>query len=242
MILKNGDCMELLQEVPDGSIDMILCDMPYGTTANAWDKKLPLKSLWGGVERVIKPHAAVCLFAQQPFASELIALNKRHFRYEWIWDKRNPSGYLNANRMPLSIHENILVFYKHLPTYNPQFGQGKAYTATRSGNTPSYHHSNIHTTVNDGRRYPTRILSFAKPSSAGEKCYHPTQKPVALLSYLIKTYTNPGDTVLDFCMGSGSTGVACVETDRDFIGFELDKDYFNIAKKRIEDAKAPGRV
>lgn len=236
IILKQGDCIELMKELPDASIDMVLCDMPYGTTPNVWDKKIPLKTMWEGVERIIKEHGTVLFFAQQPFAAELIAANKKHFRYEWIWDKGSPTGFLNANRMPLRRHENILVFYKHLPAYHPQFSVGKPYTAT-CGKTQNYRHYKKNKTVNDGRRYPTDIVTFSKPNNTSEGKYHPTQKPVALLSYLIKTYTDPGDTVLDFCMGSGSTGVACIETGRNFIGYELSEKYYQVAAKRCEAAK-----
>ena len=197
---------------------------------NKWDSVIPFELLWEQYNRIIKDNGAIVLFSQMPFTVDLVASNYKDFRYEWIWEKLSASGHLNANRMPMKKHENILVFYKKLPTYNPQFTEGKPYVATYSTHSSNYgkQKDNI-TTINDGKRYPVDIIKFNN-----DRGLHPTQKPVALLEYLIKTYTNEGEVVLDNCMGSGSTGVACMNTKRDFIGIELSKKYFEIAKNRIE--------
>ena len=232
MKLLQGDCLELMKDISDKSIDLILCDLPYGTTQNKWDTVIPFDKLWAQYNRIIKDNGAILLFSQMPFGANLIMSNPKMFRYEWVWEKENSTGFLNAKKMPLKKHENILVFYKHLPTYNPQMREGfKPYTMESGKGSSNYGaYSSIHT-ENVGTRYPIDIIKFNRDK---EKL-HPTQKPVALLEYLIKTYTNEGDTVLDNCMGSGSTGVACVNTNREFIGMELDEKYFNIAKERIGD-------
>lgn len=233
--LWQGDCLQLMKEIPDGSVDMILCDLPYGTTQNKWDSVIPLDDLWFQYKRIIKSNGAVVLFSQMPFSAFLAVSNIKWFRYEWIYRKPNATGFLNSNKMPLKSHENILVFYKSLPTYKPQKWKGKPYSQ-KSGNRTSSNYGvfngNHHTSNKDGLRYPVDIITFNK-----ECGLHPTQKPVTLCEYLIKTYTNEGETVLDNCMGSGSTGVACVNTNRNFIGIELDENYFNIAKERIEKAE-----
>ena len=234
--LWHGDCLELMKDIPDGSVDMVLCDLPYGTTRNKWDSVIPLDSLWKEYKRVVKKNGAIVLFAQTPFDKILGASNLDMLKYEWIWEKSQGTGHLNAKKMPMKSHENILVFYRQLPTYNPQWEWGKPYTATYSTHSTNYgkQKDNV-TTVSDGRRYPKDVLRFGKAET--DKHLHPTQKPVALLEYLIKTYTDGGETVLDNSMGSGSCGVACVNTNRHFIGIELDEGYFNIAKKRIEEAQ-----
>lgn len=233
--LHNGDCLELMANIPSESVDMILCDLPYGTTRNAWDSIIPLEPLWGHYKRIIKPNGAICLFSQMPFSATLVCSQPNLFRYEWIWEKGNATGFLNANKMPMKAHENILVFYKNLPIYNPQ-GLVKKEVPTirkgRNGNGSNYGKSDKDA-VQEFENYPRDILIF---KSEG-KTVHPTQKPVALLEYLIKTYTNEGETVLDSCMGSGSTGVACVNTGRKFIGIELNSNYYEIAQKRIDEAK-----
>ena len=231
--LKHGDCLELMKDIPDKSIDMILCDLPYGTTQNKWDTVIPLNDLWNQYKRIIKDNGAIVLFSQPPFDKILACSNLKMFRYEWIWQKENSTGFLNAKKMPLKIHENILVFYKKLPTYNPQMRLGfKPYRCKQGRHTTNYgDYKQGHLTESNGERYPIDIINFQR-----EVSLHPTQKPVALLEYLIKTYTNESETVLDNCMGSGSTGVACVNTNRNFIGFELDENYFNIAKTRINNA------
>ena len=231
--LWHGDCLELMKYIPDGSVDMILCDMPYGTTRNKWDKCIPLEKLWQEYKRVVKKNGAIVLFAQTPFDKVLGTSNLDMLKYEWIWEKPLGTGHLNAKKMPLKSHENILVFYRQLPTYNPQWEWGSPYTSTGGRNSTNYGKQKECVTINsDGRRYPKDVLRFGKAET--DKHLHPTQKPVALLEFLIKTYTDSGDTVLDNCMGSGSTGVACVNTNRRFIGIELDADYFNIAKQRID--------
>ena len=230
--IKQGDCLELMKEIPDKSIDMILCDLPYGTTRNKWDSVIPLNKLWEQYERIIKDNGAIVLFSQMPFSAELVHSNLKLFKYEWIWQKDNGTGFLNAKKMPLKIHENILVFYKKLPLYNPQMRTGfKPYKCKQGRHSTNYGaYEQGHITESNGERYPIDIIKFKKDSGL-----HPTQKPVELLEYLIKTYTNEGDTVLDNCMGSGSTGVACVNTNRNFIGYELNEKYFEIAEKRLNE-------
>jgi len=226
-----------MKDIPDGSIDMILCDLPYGTTRNKWDVAIPFEELWNQYKRIIKDNGAILLFGQELFMAELILSNKKNFRYTLIWDKVLTTGHLNANRMPLRSHEVIAVFYKHLPTYNPQktLGRPNHGAGSSTGNSPRSNNNYGKYTVKDsdktGMKFPRSILTFEKthPSIS----VHPTQKPVELLEYLIKTYTNENDTILDNCMGSGSTGVACMNTGRNFIGMELDDKYFKIAKQRI---------
>lgn len=255
--LKQGDCLDLMKYIPDGSVDMILCDLPYGTTRLEWDKCIPFEPLWEQYKRVIKPNGAIVLFSSQPFTTDLINSQRKLFRYEIIWEKTQNSGFYNAKKMPLRAHENICVFYKKPPIYNPQkelspnaqIGRkrknsdykktsGKAFGRVSVEKAESWEYTD------DGSRYPKDIIKFSNWNGAlfgktDKAVKHPTQKPVPLLEYLIKTYTNEGDTVLDNCMGSGSTGVACVNTGRDFIGIELDRGYFEIAKSRIENA---GRI
>ena len=228
--LRQGDCLELMKDIPSSSVDLILCDLPYGTTRNKWDSVIPLDKLWEQYSRIIKDNGAIVLFSQNPFTQILGASNIKLLKYEWIWEKDNGTGFLNAKKMPLKIHENILVFYKKLPTYNPQMRTGfKPYKCKQGRHSTNYGaYEQGHITESNGERYPIDIIEFKKDSGL-----HPTQKPVALLEYLIKTYTNENDLVLDNCMGSGSTGVACVNTNRNFIGIELDEKYFNIAKERI---------
>lgn len=236
--IYNEDCLEGMKRIPDKSIDMILCDLPYGTTRNKWDIIIPFDNLWEQYERVIKDNGAIVLFSAEPFTSVLITSNIKLFKYDLIWNKTQGTDFLNANRKPLRVHENICVFYKSLPTYNPQKTKGLPYKA-KSGNKQSenwgsfdgnYHSENI-----DGLRYPVTVLQFNSETQKGKQ--HPTQKPTELLEYLIRTYTNTGETVLDNCMGSGSTGVACIATGRKFIGFELEKEYFEIAKKRMSSVQ-----
>ena len=226
----NGDCLEIMKSISDKSIDLILCDLPYGTTRNKWDSIIPLDKLWEQYERIIKDNGAILLFAQTPFAQQLGASNLKLLKYEWIWDKKRVTGFLNSKKMPMKRHENILVFYKKLPTYNPQLTKGKPYHTHNKA--PSTNYNSFETnyeTKNDGWRFPVDIQEFSP-----ETGLHPTQKPVALLEYFIKTYSNELDTVLDNCMGSGSTGVAALNINRRFIGIEKDEKYFEIAKKRIQ--------
>lgn len=236
MELIQGDCLEVMKNIPSASVDMILCDLPYGTTRNKWDTCLNLGKMWEQYKRIIKDNGAIVLFSQMPFTAALVMSNPKMFRYEWIAEKSLATGFLNAKRMPMKAHENILVFYKKLPTYNAQMTKGKPYSITRRDIGGQYlHNFESIETKNEGTRCPRDVLRDLWQPYCGGKMYHPTQKPVPLLEYLIKTYTNEGDTVLDNCMGSGSTGVACVNTKRDFIGVELDENYFDIARRRIND-------
>ena len=234
--LKHGDCLELMQSIPNNSVDMILCDLPYGTTACEWDKVIPFEPLWEQYKRITKENAAIVLFSAMPFTVNLVASNRKMFRYEWIWQKTNKTGFLNANKMPLKIHENILIFYERLPVYNPQFGRGKPYVKREHGYSAVYGEVGRAATINDGRRYPVDIITYNSVSSSRNKLKLGTGKPVDLLEYLVKTYTNEGETVLDNCMGSGSTGVACVNTNRNFIGYELSEKHYNYAVDRIKQA------
>ena len=233
--LWQGDCLELMSGIPDKSTDLILCDLPYGTTENEWDSVIDLKKLWEHYNRIIKDNGCIALFAQCPFDKILALSNIKMLRYEWLWVKNLGSGFLNAKKMPLKAHENILIFYKKLPTYNPQMKSGKPYAKANNGYSSNYGKFDPHFTKNNGERYPIDVLNFNTIYGSGEKNYHPTQKPILLLEYLIKTYTNEGDLVVDNCMGSGSTGVACKLTNRKFIGIELNQEYFKIAKERIEN-------
>ena len=234
MKILHGDCLDLMKEIPDGSIDMILCDLPYGSTKNAWDVIIPLEPLWAHYKRIIKEHGVVVLFGRLPFSAHLVTSATVPYRYDWVWVKSRGSGFLNARRMPLRAHESILVFYKEKPVYHAQMRPGKAYTVRSSLATSScygqFDGGNV--TASDGWRYPLDVLTYS-----AERGSHPTQKPVPLLEYLIRTYTDTDAVVLDNCMGSGSTGVACVRAGRDFIGMEMDGGYFEIAKKRIEEAQ-----
>ena len=231
--LQHGDCLELMKKIPDNSIDMILCDLPYQMTArNKWDVMIPFEPLWGQYMRIIKDHGAIALFGDEPFASKLRLSNEKYYHYDWIWVKSKPTGFLNAKRMPLKNTETISIFYKHLPMYNPQMKPGKPYVKTRKKNsTTNYGELKRDRKIinSNGARYPLKTIRFSSPL----RTVHPTQKPVDLLKYLIKTYTDEGMTVLDNTMGSGSAGVAAVGLNRNFIGMELDEDYFNIAKERI---------
>jgi site-specific DNA-methyltransferase (adenine-specific) len=225
-----GDCLEVMPGIPDKSIDMILCDLPYGTTACKWDQVIPFEPLWKEYKRLIKDHGAIVLTASQPFTSMLITSNLKWFRCEWIWQKSNGGGFLNANKYPLKRHENILVFSGSLPLYYPQKTKGKPYSCRSSsaGETTQDQTVAGWITDNSGDRFPTSVLIFSN-----ETGLHPTQKPVALFEYLIKTYTNEGDLVLDNCIGSGTTAIAALNTGRHFIGIEKEPKYVEIARRRI---------
>ena len=236
--IYNEDCLEGMKRIESGSVDAIICDPPFGITNCAFDKRLPFEPMWEQFKRVTKRNAAIVLFSQMPFGSDLIQSNKKMFRYEWVWRKPMPAGFLNAKKMPLRCHENILVFYRQLPTYNPQFTQGEPYNKRQKKWTAKNYSKGIYQGgINDtGERYPRDEFIFKNGDNANS--LHPTQKPVPLLEYLIRTYTNEGETVLDATMGSGSTGVAAINTGRKFIGFELEKNFYDIAKKRIDEAIA----
>lgn len=231
-IIYNEDCLKGMERLPDKSIDMILCDLPYGTTANKWDVIIPFDQLWLQYERLIKDDGVIVLTASQPFTTELIASNKKLFRYEWIWEKDNATGFLTAKIMPMKIHENVLVFYKNTPVYHPQMRYGfQPYKNVHGSVSENWGvHKKVEST-SDGERYPITIVKFKRDS---EKL-HPTQKPVALFEYLIRTYTNKGDIVLDNCMGSGTTAVACLNTERKYIGFEIDRIYYEKSLERIKN-------
>ena len=237
-----------MKDIPNKSIDMILCDLPYGVTAkNKWDNVIPFEPLWREYTRIIKEHGAIVLFGQDKFTAECMLSNKKMHRYNLIWDKVLTSGFLNANRMPLREHEDIMVFYNKLPTYNPQkvkgnpcHSKGKVVGNNNDVQLKNNNYNDFICVNTEGdMKFPTSILRFPKPHPS--KCVHPTQKPVELLEYLIKTYTNPGDVILDNCMGSGSTGIACIHTNRNFIGIEIDNKYFEIAKERIENEQRENR-
>lgn len=238
-MIYNEDCLEGMKRIETGSVDMILTDLPYGTTDCAFDVRIPFEPMWAEFKRVTKRNAAIVLFSQMPFGAELIMSNRKMFRYEWIWEKSLGVGFLNAKKMPLRCHENILVFYRALPTYNPQFTKGKPYVEPVKSLTANYGKKTFVTSVSDGTRYPRDIVKFYQVGNFNHtENFSPQQKPTALLEYLIKTYTNEGEVVLDATMGSGSTGVACVNTKRRFIGFEKEQHFFDIAGKRIDEALA----
>ena len=235
MNLYCGDCLDILPTLADNSVDMVLVDLPYGTTACKWDSIIPLDKLWEQYNRICKEDGAMVFTAAQPFTTVLAASNLNNFRYEWIWEKPQGTNPMNAKVMPLKSHENILVFYRKKPVYNPQMWYSTPYSGFSSdtskigevyGKAQSKHRDNP-----DGSRYPKTVLKFKQ-----EKGFHPTQKPVDLMEYLIKTYTNSGNVVLDNTMGSGSTGVAAIRCGRKFIGIEMDSNYYEIAKERIESA------
>lgn len=247
VVLVKGDCLEKMRDIPDRSVDLVLCDLPYGTTACSWDSIIPFEDLWAAYKRVCKKGAAVVLTASQPFTSTLIVSNLAWFKYEWIWEKTKSGSPFLAKFQPMRKHENVVVFSVGggKTNYNPQM---------TTGGEPYYrHHKTAHAEMrrnehgygakggaiseSDGSRYPTSVQKFAQDWRRQDQV-HPTQKPVALMEYLVRTYTNLGDTVLDNCMGSGTTGVACVNTGRNFIGIEKDPAYFDIAEARIAAASA----
>ena len=248
MELYFGDCLIEMKKIEDKSVDLILCDLPYAKTQAEWDKAIDLDLLWAEYKRIIKDNGAILLFGEEPFSSKLRISNLEMFRYDWVWEKTTAVGFLNAKKMPMKAHEIISVFYKHLPTYNPQkttghkpvnnytkhTSDGTLYGKTKTGisgggSTERYPRSVIK--VKSKKTYAKSLLTYKTDKQ--KESLHPTQKPLALLEYLIKTYTNEGDVVLDNCMGSGSTGVACIKTNRIFIGIEKNEYFFNIAKERI---------
>lgn len=242
--LLQGDCLEVMKEIPDKSVDMILCDLPYGTTACKWDNVIPFEPLWQQYNRIIKDNGAIVLFGSEPFSSKLRLSNLKMYRYDWYWNKNSSGNFLCGSYMPLKIIENVIVFSKNKSNYYPI---KTISNKDRTKEKPNIKNSDMFSGIKSGvfykteknkkgnERYPKNLLSYSTQSSecSNSKRKHPTQKPVALLEYLIKTYTNENELVLDNCMGSGSTGVACVNTNRNFIGIELDEKYFNIAKERI---------
>ena len=233
--LMLGDCLEMMGEIEAGSVDMVLCDPPYGTTQNRWDAVVPFAPMWAAVQRVLKSRGAALFTASQPFASALVMSNVEMFAYEWVWIKSKITGVLNAKKMPVRKHEQVLVFCdsKTTKTYNAQGLVQSGKVTKQGGSSDNYGVRSSEPYVQEWTNWPRDVLEIASEG----KTVHPTQKPVALMEYLIKTYTNPGETVLDFTMGSGTTGVACMNTGRRFIGIERDEGYFAIAEKRIVDAK-----
>ena len=235
MKLYQGDCLEVMRDFPAQSVDAIIGDLPYGTTACKWDSIIPFEPMWEAVKHVLKPRGAFVTTASQPFTSALIMSNVDWFKYEWIWDKQRGSGSMLVKKRPLKFHENVLVFSENGHKYNPQMWKGKKQSKASGGKTSLYRDIPVIRYESD-TYYPRTILTFtACHNMTGKE--HPTQKPVALYEYLIKTYTNEGDTVLDMTMGSGTTGVACVNTGRDFIGIEKDPSYYGIAERRITEAQ-----
>ena len=245
--LRQGDCLELMKNIPDKSIDMILCDLPYGTTTCKWDVIISFEPLWEQYNRIIKDNGAIVLFGKQPFTTDLIMSNRKLFKYELIWEKDKPTNFALANKQPMCYHENILVFYKKQPIYNKQLIKREGSGSSRCEYGVNHKNRTIHGT---NKKYTSKKekdnydKEFKNPKSIlyydtgrRQDLYHPTQKPVALLEYLIKTYTNESETVLDNCMGSGSTGVACKKLNRNFIGIELDENYYKIACERINNTQ-----
>ncbi len=232
--LMEGDCLERMKEIPDGSVDMILTDPPYGTTKCKWDSVIDLDLMWDQLKRVIKPNGAIVMTASQPFTSVLVMSNLNMFKYEWIWEKPSAKGHLNAKKQPMRAHESILVFYSKQPVYNPIKTTGhseKVSYKRKELNSDVYNDNTKDTHYRSTERYPRSVQVFKQDTQ--KISLHPTQKPAALMEYLIKTYTNEGETVLDFTMGSGTTGVACKNLNRSFIGIEMDEGYFEVAKERI---------
>lgn len=232
-----GDCLELMKDIPSGSIDMILCDLPYGTTQNKWDVIIPLDKLWEQYERIIKHNGMICLTSAEPFTSTLITSNKKLFKYDLIWDKKLSSGFLNAKRMPLRRHEQILCFYKKLPTYNPKMvTRGKVRKkgiTTDTGKHTSNYGKFENSVVENNEYYPTSIIEISNANRKDK--LHPTEKPLELFEYLIETYSNENDIVLDNTAGSGTTAIACLNTNRQFIVMEKEESYYNIILKRVAD-------
>jgi site-specific DNA-methyltransferase (adenine-specific) len=241
-----GDCLELMIEIPDKSIDMVLCDLPYGTTKCKWDVIIPLDKLWEQYKRIIKDNGVILLFAQTPFDKVLGYSNLEWLKYEWIWEKTQATGFLNAKKMPMKAHENILVFYKNPPTYNPQKTTGhnpmNSYTKKPEVQNKTTLYGEMNRVIKGGGdtdRYPRSVQVFSsdKQKTKSSGFIHPTQKPVGLLEYLIKTYTNESDVVLDNAAGSSSTAIACLNTNRNWIMMENDKSYYELSLKRIESQK-----
>lgn len=234
--LIKGNCLDVMKDIPDCSVDMILCDLPYGITQNKWDSVIPFDSLWLEYNRIIKDNGAIVLFGQGLFSSRLACSNEKMFRYRLIWEKTKAGGFLNANRMPMQSHEELNVFYKKLPTYNPQMSEGEPYKRISVTNGDGKNYGKFSRIgmkkENCGTRFPRSVIRFKNDN---HNSMHPTQKPIELLQYLIKTYTNEGDVVMDNCMGCGSTGVACKNTNRNFIGIEIDEDYYNTAVMRLRE-------
>lgn len=243
--IHQGDCLELMKEIPDKCIDAIICDLPYGTTACSWDVVIPFDKLWEQYKRIRKNNTPIVLFGSEPFSTYLRMSNIKEYKYDWIWEKSISTGNMNCNKMPLKSHEIISIFYKNLPMYNPQMTKGKPYVDNRINlgrqKSDLYGSFISHTNKieNKGTRYPRSVIKF---NNGNNKNIHPTQKPVALLEYLIKTYSNEGDLILDNCSGSGSTAIAAYNTKRNFICIEKDKDYYEKSVERLDIARSQLRL
>lgn len=237
VILHSGDCFDVFPSIADGSVDLVLADIPYGTTQCRWDSVLDLRMMWDHLYRIAKPSSAIILFSAQPFTSVLVSSNLRDWKTEWIWEKPHATGFLNAKKQPLRAHENIEVFYRKQPTYNPQMTHGHTRKTAKRGapDTDVYGDANKIVTYDSTSRYPRDVQKFS--SDKQKQSLHSTQKPLALVRYLVETYSMPCDTVLDFTMGSGTTGVACMDTNRNFIGIEKDKEIYQVACKRMNIAQ-----
>jgi len=231
--LRLGDCLEIMKEIPSKSIDAIICDLPYGTTQCKWDSVIDFEPLWKQYNRIIKNNGAIILFGAEPFSSALRMSNIKNYKYDWVWEKTKASNYLNAKRQPLRANENISIFYKKQPIYNPQMTKGNPYNKGKAKRETSVYGKQVSVEVKseNGLRYPRNVIKFRTAESEGK--LHPTQKPLELLEYLVKTYSNENDIILDNTMGSGTTGVACKNLNRKFIGIEKDEKYFKIAESRI---------
>ena len=240
--MHNSDCLVGMSRIETGTVDLVLCDLPYGTTKCPWDRVIPFGPLWEQYRRVLKPRGALVLFAAQPFATDLINSARKLFRYDLVWEKGTAVGHANANRMPMRSHELVLVFYQRLPKYHPQglipLERPVIHRPSRQ-KAGGVYHGMARGSVQRYTNYPRSVLHF---SNRKEKRYHPTQKPVELLEYLVKTFTDPGDLVLDNCMGSGSTAVACLNTGRRFAGFELNRGYYETARARVRERAAERRA
>lgn len=236
--LHHGDCLDVMRGLPSASVDMVLADLPYGTTQCAWDVIIPFAPLWREYLRIAKPEAAIVLCAAQPFASMVVASNPKHYKYEWIWEKGNATGFLNAKKQPLRAHESAQVFYRRQPIYNPQMttGHERRTSKRKTVNSECYGKALALTEYDSTDRYPRSVQFFSSDKQSGS--FHPTQKPVAWMQFLISTYTKPGQIVLDNTMGSGTTGVACALSGRGFIGIEKEQHHFDTAQQRIAAARA----
>ena len=237
--IYQGDCLELIKQIPDGSVDFLFTDPPYNTTKAKFERVIDWNVLWPEYERVIKPNGAIAIFAQSPFDKTLAVSNLKLFRYEWIWEKSHATGYLNAKKMPMKCHEQILIFYKKMPTYNPQKTTGHVRKQskaihkhkTKNNQTELYGEHSEFVDYDSTERYPRDVLKF--PSDKQKIAVHPTQKPVELLKYFINTYSNENDLILDTFSGSGSTAIAAIQTNRKYLCFELDQEYVDISNNRI---------
>lgn len=233
--LHQGDCIEVMRGLPDAIVDAVICDPPYGTTRNAWDAVIPLEPMWQELRRIVKPGGAMIFTASQPFSSALVMSNPSDFRHEWVWRKNKSTGHLNANRAPMKLHELVLVFCDRAPKYAPQMTYGhppvNAFYTRHNGR--NYGNGAMSAGGGSTQRYPTSIQDFSVVNNDDPNKRHPTQKPIELMEYMVRTYTNTSDTVLDFAMGSGSTGVACMRSGRGFIGIEIDEEQFAYAQIRI---------